>query len=112
VEYGYNLARMTYKVTFAPEAWASYRAMSACTRSEVRDAVNRHLVHEPMKVTRSRIKRLRGTLKPQYRLRVGEVRVFYDVRGTEVDVLGIVRKPDAEAWLSSQGVYDEESSAG
>jgi prevent-host-death family protein len=31
-------------------------------------------------------------LRPQYRLRVGEVRVFYDVAGTTVQVLAIVVK--------------------
>jgi mRNA interferase RelE/StbE len=103
---------MTYRVTFAPEARADYLALGAHTRAEVRDAVNRHLVHEPMKVSRSRIKRLRGTLKPQYRLRVGDVRVFYDIHGNEVEVLAVVRKPDAESWLRNKGVYDEEGSAG
>ena len=39
----------------------------------------RHLRHDPRKVSRSRIKRLRGVRRPQFRLRVGEIRVFYDV---------------------------------
>ena len=36
------------------------------------------------------MKRLRGLDQPQYRLRVGEMRVFYDVTETEVEVLAIV----------------------
>jgi len=51
-------------------------------------------------VSRSRIKRLRGLLRPQYRLRMGEVRVFYDVVGTTVEVLAIVAKSEAESWLA------------
>ena len=47
-----------------------------------------------------RIKRLRGVLRPQYRLRVGEVRVFYDVSATTVEVLAIVTKSEAESWLA------------
>jgi len=36
--------------------------------------------HEPTKASKTRIKRLRGLSRPQYRLRVGDdVRVFYDV---------------------------------
>jgi mRNA interferase RelE/StbE len=35
-----------------------------------------------------------------YRLRVGEVRVFYDVAGTTVEILAIVAKSDAESWLA------------
>jgi mRNA interferase RelE/StbE len=41
--------------------------------------------------------------RPQYRLRVGEVRVFYDVSGTSVEVLAIVIKSEAEAWLAQFG---------
>jgi mRNA-degrading endonuclease RelE of RelBE toxin-antitoxin system len=39
-------------------------------------------------------------LRPQYRLRVGDVRVFYDVTGTTVEVLAIVAKSEAESWLA------------
>jgi mRNA interferase RelE/StbE len=41
---------------------------------------------------------LRGLLRPQYRLRVGEIRVFYDVSGTTVEVLAIVAKLEAQTW--------------
>jgi mRNA-degrading endonuclease RelE of RelBE toxin-antitoxin system len=109
---GYYLARMACRVTFAPEAWNDYRHLKAYLRTEVQDAINRHLVHEPTRVSRSRIRRLRGTRRPQYRLRVGEVRVFYDVHGNEVEVLAVVEKSRAESWLRSQGEYDEESSTG
>jgi mRNA interferase RelE/StbE len=51
-------------------------------------------------VSRSRIKRLRGLRKPQYRLRVGEVRIFYEVTETTVEVLAIVTKPEAKSWLA------------
>jgi mRNA interferase RelE/StbE len=59
--------------------------------------------NEPTKTSRSRIKRLRGLSKPQYRLRVEEVRVFYDVVGSTVEVLAIVPKPGAESWLNQFG---------
>ena len=62
-----------------------------------------HLRFEPDKTSKSRIKRLRGMRKPQYRLRVGELRVFYDIRGGTVEVLAIVNKPDALAWLDEKG---------
>jgi mRNA-degrading endonuclease RelE of RelBE toxin-antitoxin system len=39
-------------------------------------------------------------LRPRYRLRVGEVRVFYDVSGATVEVLAIVAKSEAESWLA------------
>ena len=62
-----------------------------------------HLTHEPTKVSRSRIKRLKALRQPQYRLRVGEVRVFYDVTDDAVEVLAIVAKSEAEAWLRHFG---------
>ncbi|TAK72760.1 MAG: type II toxin-antitoxin system RelE/ParE family toxin, partial [Betaproteobacteria bacterium] len=61
------------------------------------------LRHEPTKTSRSRIKHLRGVARPQYRLRVEEVRVFYDVSSSTVEVLAIVTKPEAESWLAQFG---------
>jgi mRNA-degrading endonuclease RelE of RelBE toxin-antitoxin system len=69
----------------------------------VRIALEAHLRHEPRKTSRSRIKRLRGLHRPQYRLRVGEVRVFYDVSGSTVEILAIVAKSEAQAWLVQFG---------
>ena len=62
-----------------------------------------HLRHEPTKASRSRIKRLRGLSRPQYRLRVDEMRVFYDVEQGCVAILAIVMKSDAAAWLAREG---------
>ncbi len=48
-----------------------------------------------MKTSKSRIKRLRGLRRPQYRLRVDEIRVSYDVAGNTVEILAIVPKSQA-----------------
>jgi mRNA interferase RelE/StbE len=69
----------------------------------VRDAVGRHLSHEPNKTSRSRIKRLQGISRPQYRLLVGEIRVFYDVVDKAVEILAIVPKSKAADWLEEWG---------
>jgi mRNA-degrading endonuclease RelE of RelBE toxin-antitoxin system len=55
--------------------------------------------HEPKKESQSRIKRLTGLSQPQYRLRVGDVRVFYDVTESQVEVLAIILKEGAQKWL-------------
>lgn len=69
-----------------------------------RKALEQHLRHQPTKTSKSRIKRLRGMKQPQYRLRVGaDVRVFYDVIDDEVQVLAIVEKSEADAWLAKWG---------
>ena len=99
----YILARMAFAIVLAPEAVEDLRALTANVRAAVRTALETHLRHEPEKTSRSRIKRLRGLLRPQYRLRVDEVRVFYDVSGTTVEVLAIVRKSEADSWLAQFG---------
>jgi len=87
----------------APEAVEDLRSLKANVRTELRRALEDHLRHELRKVSRSRIKRLRGLSKPQYRLRVGEIRVYYDVTGDTVEVLAIVAKSEAESWLAQFG---------
>ena len=47
--------------------------------------------------------------QPQYRLRVGEIRVFYDVVEGAVEVHAIVKKSEALAWLEQKGIPDEGS---
>lgn len=94
---------MRYGVVFAPEAVRDVRHLKAHLRSAVRDAIERSLRHAPMQVGKSRIKRLRGLSRPQFRLRVGEVRVFYDVRGSTVEILAVVPKSEAAGWLKREG---------
>jgi mRNA interferase RelE/StbE len=91
---------MRFAVVLAPEAVEDLKSLKAGVRSAVRTALETHLRHQPRKTSRSRIKRLRGIHRPQYRLRVGEIRVFYDVSGATVEVLAIVAKSEAEAWLA------------
>ena len=91
---------MPFAIVLAPEAVEDLRRLAANARATVRTALETHPRHEPERTSRSRIKRLRGLLRPQYRLRVGEVRVFYDVSGTTVEVLAVVAKSEAQSWLA------------
>ena len=100
---GYNLASLRYEILLAPEAVEDLRSLKANVRAAVRAALEAHLRHEPEKVSKSRIKRLRGLSQPQYRLRIDEVRVFYDVVGSNVEVLASVAKSEAEKWLAQFG---------
>jgi mRNA-degrading endonuclease RelE of RelBE toxin-antitoxin system len=92
--------RMRFEILLAAEAVEDLGELKANRRSEVRDAIERHLRQEPAKESRSRIKRLRGLRQPQYRLRVGDIRIFYDIRALRVEILAIVDKEGAEKWLS------------
>lgn len=103
---------MRYELILAPVAVQVLGSLPAYERAEVRDALERHLRYEPTRVSKSRIKRLRGLSQPQYRLRVGEVRVFYDVTPEVVQVLAIVTKAEAAAWLAEHGTPDAPGSLG
>jgi mRNA-degrading endonuclease RelE of RelBE toxin-antitoxin system len=97
---------MGFEILLAPEAVEDLRALKANVRAAVRIALETHLRHEPRKTSRSRIKRLRGLRRPQYRLRVGEVRVFYDVSGSTIEILATVAKSEAseaQPWLAQFG---------
>lgn len=94
---------MRFEIVLAPEAVEDLRNLKANLRAAVREALETHLRHEPGKTSRSRIKRLRGLSRPQYRLRVDEVRVFYDVSGSTVEILAIVARSEAESWLAQFG---------
>jgi len=41
--------------------------------------------------------------QPQYRLRIDEIRVFYDVAENRVEILAIVSKTQAAEWLEKAG---------
>ena len=84
----------------APEAVEDLKRLDAHYRAMVRHAMERHLRHAPTEISKSRIKRLRGVRRPAYRLRVGDIRVFYDVSHGVVEVLSIIPKAQADQWLS------------
>ena len=92
---------MRHKIVLAPQAAEDLRRLRAHDRAAVRDAIEIHLRYEPTKTGKSRIKRLRKTSRPEYRLRVGEIRVFYDVTEGRVEILAIVAKSEAREWLDN-----------
>jgi len=100
---------MRREIILAPEAKEDFKALKATDRAAVRDAMEQHLRYEPTKTSRSRIKRLRGMRRPQCRLRVEEVRVFYDVTDKAVEVLAMVAKSEAAAWLERHGEPEKET---
>jgi mRNA-degrading endonuclease RelE of RelBE toxin-antitoxin system len=103
---------MRHDIVLAPEAQQALRDLPAQVRSQVRGALEVHLRFEPMKVSRSRIERLRGLSRPQYRLRIGDIRVFYDVTEATVEILTIVTKAEAQAWLDAEGSPTRDRGAG
>ncbi len=95
---------MRFEILLAAEAVEDLKHLKAHDSTEVRDAIKLHLRHQPTKTSRSRIKRLRGLSRPQFRLRVGETRIFYDVTEDVVEILTIISKSEATEWLEKAGI--------
>lgn len=83
-----------YNIQYSPQAVADSRAMSAFSRAQVLSAVETHLTYEPTRESRSRIKRMTQPFWSQFRVRVGDFRVYYDVDEAmrRVDVLRVLEK--------------------
>lgn len=94
---------MKYKIDIDPAALTDLRSLRAYDRRAILDMIERVLISAPTHLSKSRIKRLRGVDSPQYRLRVGEFRVFYDVVGSHVYVLRILSKASVAEYLKEMG---------
>jgi len=92
---------MTFEIEFVAEAEADLDGIQPFHRNQILDAIELHLRHAPMQISRARIKRLRSVRSPAYRLRVGEHRVFYDVDEGQyvVTVLRVLNKEQALQYL-------------
>lgn len=69
----------TYDMLFDQQALSDLESLRRTDQVTIMAAIERHLTHEPMRVSRARIKRLEPPVLAAFRLRVGEYRVFYDV---------------------------------
>ena len=80
------------------------RALTARQRSIVLDAVDEHLAHQPAVETRNR-KRMRPNPLATWELRIGDLRVYYDVgEGTDgaVFVRAIGIKERDQVWIAGE----------
>ncbi|MBR8838831.1 MAG: type II toxin-antitoxin system RelE/ParE family toxin [Stigonema ocellatum SAG 48.90 = DSM 106950] len=103
---------MRYEIIFSPEAEADIAAFKASDRARILDAIETFLRYEPEKTSKSRIKRLQQMQQPQYRLRIDDLRAFYDVSysydgGGIVEILRIREKSEAMKWLAEFGRREE-----
>ena len=93
----------TYEIRLKPSAVRDMDCLRKYDAVRVADGMETHLGREPMKESKSRIKRLRGISDPDYRLRVGDYRVFYNVRGDRVDVLRVMHKNETLEYYEELG---------
>ena len=96
---------MPYEVILKPEAVKDLDGIRKYDVTTIADAIQRHLMSEPQKTSRTRIKRLRGKQDADYRLRVGDYRVFYTIDDDEltVFVLRILHKQQTVEFYKEEG---------
>ncbi len=83
-----------FEIQYAAFAADDIRGLRAFDQRKILEAIEEHLAHEPQRMSRSRIKAMEQPFWSQFRLRVGDFRVYYDVDegNRAVNVLRIVKK--------------------
>ena len=83
-----------HEIRYTTEAVQDIAALRAFDQAKVRSTIRQHLPHNPTRESRSRVKRMVQPFWSQFRLRVGDFRVYYDVDdgASVVYVLRVLRK--------------------
>jgi mRNA-degrading endonuclease RelE of RelBE toxin-antitoxin system len=84
-----TVRRRPHAIEYTPEATSHLKSLAAHEAAKVLDAVVRQLTYEPRVPTRNR-KLLRANLIAPWELRVGDIRVYFDV-ADEPEALVIIR---------------------
>ena len=89
-----------YGIHLKPAAVRDMDRLRKYDAAIVADGMENHPSHTPTKETKSRIKRLKGIEDPEYRLRVGNYRVFYNVHEAKrrVDVLRVLHRDETRKY--------------
>ena len=69
---------MAFQITITAEAQGQWRALSARERRLLEAAIQTRLLYQPTTVTKA-VKRLRPNALGEFELRVGDLRVLYNV---------------------------------
>ena len=93
-KYCHFIAMAKHQIVLKPSAVRDLDGLRRYDAAMIADGMERFLSGTPTQESKSRIKRLRGVENPDYRLRLGEYRVFYNVDtiGRRVEVLRILHK--------------------
>ena len=80
---------MAYRIRLADSAEEQFAQLTARQQSVVFDAIKVQLRYEPLRETRNR-KRLRPNPFAPWELRVGSLRVFYEMDALEPDLVNVL----------------------
>jgi mRNA-degrading endonuclease RelE of RelBE toxin-antitoxin system len=97
---------MAYVIEFAESVKGQLRPLAARDRALLFDAIEKQLLHEPLVETKNR-KLLRPNPLAPWELRVGDLRVFYEVPEGEPDkvrILAVGEKRGNTLWIGGKEV--------
>ncbi len=96
---------MSFRIIITDRADRQLESLTARDRNTVRTAVTERLRHQPTTASRA-IKQLRPNPVADYELRVGDLRVLYDINGADVVVKIVGRKVGNESVVEGK-VFDD-----
>jgi mRNA-degrading endonuclease RelE of RelBE toxin-antitoxin system len=97
---------LPYQIQLSRRALEHLRSLAAGQRSRVVAHVREQLSHEPTVETRNR-KRMKPNLLASWELRLGELRVYYDVEESpepQVSIIAIGRKVRERLFIGSEEI--------
>lgn len=92
----------SYSIHLKPTAIDDLDSLRKYDVTKILDGIEEHLKWEPLKESRSRIKKLKGKQQTEFRLRIDEWRIFYNVVGNEVWILRIFHKQDTNSFYNKE----------
>jgi mRNA-degrading endonuclease RelE of RelBE toxin-antitoxin system len=88
-----------FRVVYSAAAQADLERLDPDDAIQIVADAAAHLSNSPLPIGKSRLKRLAGFSPPLYRLRSGDFRAYYRIHGTEVVLLRITDRKDADKLL-------------
>jgi mRNA-degrading endonuclease RelE of RelBE toxin-antitoxin system len=90
---------MSFDVQYSEEAVEQLKRLRRFDQVAILDQIEKMLRINPTLVSKAKIKLLRQPAPTQYRLRIRDFRVYYDVDGPMVRILQILSKEDSIGYL-------------
>ena len=97
---------MAYRIEYAHEVADHLRTLTARQQAFALDAIDKQLAYQPTVVTRNR-KPMRSNPVAMWVLRIGDLRVYYDVEDAPESVVyirAIGTKRHNQVYIGNQGV--------
>ncbi len=93
---------MAFDIRYSRTSHGQLKGFRAFDRAAIIQQIESVLGTSPTLTSKARVKRLRQPAPTEYRLKVGDFRVFYNVVDDVVQVVQILSKPDAISFCQEQ----------